>query len=274
MRFESKRAVVTGGASGIGRAAALRLAEEGAFVLIGDVDEAGGHALAEQSNRIAFRRCDVTAEADIIALLAECDEGGGLDVLFNNAGAGGSPSRIDEIAAADWDRTQSLLLRSVALGIRHAAPLMAKRGGGAIVNTSSVSALESGYAPIAYSTAKAGVLHLTRLAAAELARHNIRVNAVVPGFIATNIFARHLDLPEDKRVQANGLIAAVAGKAQPVQRTGQPEDIAAAVAYLASDDASFVTGTHLLVDGGLTVGTRASWDETAPSLFAALEAFR
>lgn len=274
MRFEGKRAVVTGGASGIGRATALRLAAEGAFVLVGDVDEAGGRALAEQSNRIAFQRCDVTEEGDIAALLAECDAGGGLHVLFNNAGAGGSPARIDEIAAADWDRTQSLLLRSVALGIRHAAPLMAARGGGAIINTSSVSALESGYAPIAYSTAKAGVLHLTRLAAAELARHRIRVNAVVPGFIATNIFARHLEVGEDKRAQANAMIAAVAGKAQPVQRTGQPEDIAGAVAYLASDDAAFVTGTQILVDGGLTVGTRASWDETAPSLFAALEAFR
>jgi NAD(P)-dependent dehydrogenase (short-subunit alcohol dehydrogenase family) len=274
MRFEGKRAVVTGGASGIGRATALRLAEEGAFVLIGDVDEAGGRALAESSNRIGFRRCDVTEESDIAELLAECDAGGGLDVLFNNAGAGGAPDRIDEIAAADWDRTQSLLLRSVALGIRHAAPLMAKRGGGAIVNTSSISAMQSGYAPIAYSTAKAAVLHLTQVAAAELARHRVRVNAVVPGFIATNIFARHLDVPEAQRAQANALIAQVAGKVQPVQRTGQPEDIAAAVAYLASDDASFVTGTHLVVDGGLTIGTRASWDAEAPSLFAALEAFR
>jgi NAD(P)-dependent dehydrogenase (short-subunit alcohol dehydrogenase family) len=274
MRFEGKRAVVTGGASGIGRAAALRLAEEGAFVLIGDVDEAGARALAESSNRIGFRRCDVTEESDIAELLAECDAGGGLDVLFNNAGAGGAPDRIDEIAAADWDRTQSLLLRSVALGIRHAAPLMAKRGGGAIVNTSSISAMQSGYAPIAYSTAKAAVLHLTQVAAAELARHRVRVNAVVPGFIATNIFARHLDVPEAQRAQANALIAQVAGTVQPVQRTGQPEDIAAAVAYLASDDASFVTGTHLVVDGGLTIGTRASWDAEAPSLFAALEAFR
>jgi NAD(P)-dependent dehydrogenase (short-subunit alcohol dehydrogenase family) len=151
---------------------------------------------------------------------------------------------------------------------------MAKRGGGAIVNTSSISAMQSGYAPIAYSTAKAAVLHLTQVAAAELARHRVRVNAVVPGFIATNIFARHLDVPEAQRAQANALIAQVAGKVQPVQRTGQPEDIAAAVAYLASDDASFVTGTHLVVDGGLTIGTRASWDAEAPSLFAALEAFR
>ncbi len=166
----------------------------------------------------------------------------------------------------------ALLLRSVAMGIRYAAPLMAKRGGGAIVNTSSVSALGSGYAPTAYSTAKAGVLHLTRIAAADLARHNIRVNAVVPGFITTNIFSAALGLEGEQRDKANAVLGAIAGQAQPVQRAGRPEDIAAAVVYLASEDAAFVTGTHILVDGGMLVGTRDSWDENAPSLFAALEA--
>lgn len=275
MRLQGRRAVVTGGASGIGRATALRLVDEGAEVWIGDIDRDAGEEIAETSNgRIHFRHTDVTDEAAIAALLAAADAAGGLDIVFNNAGAGGARERIDEIAAADWDRTQSLLLRSVALGIRHAAPLMAKRGGGAIVNTSSVSALGSGYAPIAYSTAKAGVLHLTKLAAAELARHRIRVNAVVPGFITTNIFTRDLETSEDKRQMANQAIAGIAAKAQPVQRAGRPEDIAAAVAYLASDDAAFVTGTHILVDGGMTIGTRASWDESEPSLFTALDAFK
>ena len=275
MRLQGRRAVVTGGASGIGRPTALRLVDEGAEVWIGDIDRDAGAEIAATSNgRIHFQHTDVTDEAAIAALLGAADAAGGLDILFNNAGAGGARERIDEIAADDWDRTQSLLLRSVALGIRHAAPLMAKRGGGAIVNTSSVSALGSGYAPIAYSTAKAGVLHLTKLAAAELARHRIRVNAVVPGFITTNIFTRHLDVGEDKRQMANQAIAGIAAKAQPVQRAGRPEDIAAAVAYLASDDAAFVTGTHILIDGGMTIGTRASWDESEPSLFTALEAFR
>ena len=274
MRFSGKRAVVTGGASGIGRATALRLAEEGAGVWIGDIDEAAGQELAATSNgKITFRRCDVTEADDIRTLMEAADSAGGLDVLFNNAGAGGAPEKIDEISPEDWDRTQSLLLRSVALGIRYAAPLMAKRGGGAIVNTSSVSALGTGYAPTAYSTAKAGVLHLSKMAAADLAKINVRVNAVIPGFITTNIFTRHLEVPEEQRERANQIIAQVAAKAQPVARAGRPEDIAAAVAYLLSDEAGFVTGTHLVVDGGITIGTRPSWDPEQPGLFAALESF-
>ena len=273
MRFQGKRAVVTGGASGIGRATALRLVEEGAEVLVGDLDAAAGTELAQTSNgRIRFRQTDVTQVDQIAALMQEADDAGGLDVVFNNAGAAGARARIDEISPEEWDATMALLLRSVAMGIRYAAPLMAKRGGGAIVNTSSVSALGSGYAPSAYSTAKAGVLHLTTIAAADLARHNIRVNAVVPGFITTNIFASALGLEGEHRDKANGVLGAIAGAAQPVRRAGRPEDIAAAVAYLASDDAAFVTGTHILVDGGMLVGTRASWDESAPSLFSALEA--
>ena len=275
MRFTGKRAVVTGGASGIGRATALRLADEGAFVLVGDLDGEGGQALADASGgRIGFRRCDVMQAGDIEALMQAAHDGGGLDVVFNNAGAGGAREPIGEISPEEWDRTMALLLRSVALGIRYAAPLMQARGGGAIVNTSSVSALGSGYAPTAYSTAKAGVLHLTKIAAADLARHGIRVNAVIPGFITTNIFTRHLEIGENARAQADAMIEHVAAQAQPIPRAGRPEDIAAAVAYLASDDASFVTGTSILVDGGMLVGTRQSWDPAQPSLFAALDALK
>ena len=275
MRFSGKRAVVTGGASGIGRATALRLAAEGAEVVIGDIDEAGANAVAGASDgRIISHPTDVLDANAIDALMRTADARGGIDIVFNNAGAGGSRETIDTISPEDWDRTQALLLRSVALGIRYAAPLMAKRGGGAIINTSSVSALGTGYAPTAYSTAKAGVLHLTKLAAAELAKDRIRVNAVVPGFIATEIFASALALNGDKRRQANAMIAQAAANAQPVRRTGTPDDIAAAVAYLASEDASFVTGTHILIDGGMTIGTRESWDPETPSMWSALEAFR
>ncbi len=279
MRFAGKRAVVTGGASGIGQATALRLVREGAEVLIGDIDEAGGRELAATSNgRIAFQRCNVCEAGDIESLIHTADAAGGIDVLFNNAGAGGARARIDEISPDEWDFTQDLLLRSVALGIRYAAPLMARnnegRGGGAIVNTASIAALGTGAAPTAYSVAKAGVLHLTHMAAADLARHNIRVNAVCPGFITTNIFTAAMEIDGQARDQANAAITGIAASAQPIQRPGSPDDIAAAVAYLASEDAAFVTGTHIVVDGGMTLGPRHSWDPNVPSLFAMLEAFK
>ncbi|MEN2785955.1 SDR family NAD(P)-dependent oxidoreductase [Sphingomonas qilianensis] len=271
MRFTGKRAVVTGGASGIGKATALRLVSEGAEVWIGDIDENGGRELAATSNeRIHFLRTDVTQAADIEALMTTADA----HVVFNNAGAGGSRSPIHEISPEDWDRTQSLLLRSVALGIRYAAPLMIARGeGGAIVNTASIAALQAGAAPTAYSVAKAGVLHLTTMAAADLSQFDIRVNAVCPGFITTNIFTSALGIAGDKCAVANGAIGQIAAKAQPLQRAGRAEDIAAAAAYLASDDAGFVTGTHITVDGGMTIGPRHGWDPATPSLFTALEAF-
>lgn len=268
MRFVDKIAVVTGGASGIGRATALRLAAEGATVIVGDLDEDGGRAL--ETDRIRFFRTDVTSEGDIKSLLAEAEKLGGPDILFNNAGAAGLRAKIDEIDADGWDRTMALLLSSVALGIRHAAPLIAAKGGGAIVNTASVAALAAGAAPTAYSVAKAGVLHLTKLAAADLAKSNIRVNAVLPGFIMTNIFASAIGLTGAGRDQANAMIEATGARAQPIGRAGRPEDIAAAVAFLASDDASFITGTHILVDGGLSVGPRHSWDPQVPGLFEAL----
>lgn len=272
MRFAGKRAVVTGGASGIGAATARRLAAEGAWVLIGDIDVAGAEAIAAGNpDRMKARRCDVMQADDIAALIQAAHSGGGIDILFNNAGAGGARAPIDEISAEEWDFTQNLLLRSVALGIRFAAPLMAARGGGAIVNTASIAALETGAAPTAYSVAKAGVLHLTKMAAADLARHCIRVNAVCPGFITTNIFASAIGLEGAARDKANAVIAGIARRAQPIQRPGSPEDIAGAVAYLASDDAAFVTGTHIVVDGGITIGPRHSWDPQSPSLFALLE---
>ena len=274
MRFAGKVAVVTGAASGIGKASVLKLASEGAHVFAADIDEAGGQALAAESNgKIDFIRCDVTRPAEIEALMNEAAaRGGGIDIVFNNAGAGGERAPIDEITPEGWDRTMDLLLRSVAMGIRYASPHMKGRKGASIVNTASVAALGAGYSPTAYAVAKAGVLHLTKVAATDLARYGIRVNAICPGFINTNIFTSSLDVPDASKDMAKAIIAGLSDAAQPVARGGQPDDIANAVAYLASEEASFMTGTHLLVDGGLTIGQRHAWDPEAPGLFDALVA--
>ena len=279
MRFAGKVAVVTGAASGIGKAAVLKLASEGAHVFAADIDEAGGQALAAASNgRIDFIRCDVTQPADIEALMnAAAAKGGGIDIVFYNAGAGGDRAPIDEITPEGWDRTMDLLLKSVAMGIRYAAPHMkgrpsTKSGGASIVNTASVAALGAGSSPTAYAVAKAGVLHLTKVAATDLAQYGIRVNAICPGFINTNIFTESLEVPEASKDAAKAIIADMSAHAQPVARGGQPEDIANAVAYLASEDAGFMTGTHMLVDGGLTIGQRHAWDPEAPGMFDALTA--
>lgn len=277
MRFSGKTVVVTGAASGIGAESARLFAREGAVVFAADIDAEGGDALAsEGTGDIRFRRCDVCATDEIMALMdCAAAETGGIDVVFNNAGAGGARAKIHEIEPADWDRTMDLLLRSVAFGIRYAVPHMQGRPGAAIVNTASVAATASGYSPTAYAVAKCGVLHLTKVAAADLASFGIRVNAILPGFINTNIFTRMLEVPEETKHIAQAMIAQASANAQPVKRGGQPRDIAEACAFLASDAASFITGTSLLVDGGLTIGQRASWDPETPSMLqglAALEA--
>ncbi|MEE4201890.1 SDR family NAD(P)-dependent oxidoreductase [Erythrobacter sp.] len=278
MRFSDKIAVVTGAASGIGAETARLFAREGAIVFAGDIDEAGGAKLAaEAEGDIRFVPCDVTDPAAIEALMnAAAGVDGGIDILMNNAAAGGARANIDEIEPADWDMTMNLVLRSVALGIRYAVPHMkgrasTKNGGANIVNVSSVAAVGPGYAPTAYSVAKAGVLHLTKCAAADLAQFGIRVNAVQPGFINTNIFTASLDVPGEMKKLANAAIAQISSNAQPVRRGGQSADIAEAVAYLAGAGAGFVTGTSLIVDGGITLGPRHSWDPEEPGLFSALE---
>lgn len=272
MRFEGKTAVITGGSSGIGRGTVDLFLREGASVVMGDIDEAEGSAMMSSlGDDFHFMKCDVTEEEQVKALMDHAAEKtGGIDIVFNNAGSGGPRDPIDEISGDDWDFAMALLLKSVAMGIRHAAPHLKKRGGGAIVNTASVCSFQSGYGPVAYSTAKAGVLHLTKVAAAELAQYKIRVNAICPGFIQTNIFAATAGANAAEAAQINAVIGQAAAGAQPVARPGVPHDIAEAAAYLASDAAGFVTGTHLLVDGGLLVGTQASWDPEMPGMLDAI----
>ena len=273
MRFTGKTAVITGAASGIGRAATLLFAREGATVYAADLDMAGAEAVATEGENIIPVACDVCDVAQIKALMDRAGaEQGAIDYLFNNAGAGGDRAPIDEIEPEGWDRTFDLLLRSVAMGIRYAVPHMKSRPGAAVVNTSSVAAVGPGYSPTAYAVAKAGVLHLTKCAATDLAKFGIRVNAVQPGFINTNIFTASLEMPAELEQTAKAMIKQMSSNAQPVARSGMPVDIANAVAFLCSDAASFMTGASLIVDGGLTVGPRHSWDPEAPGLFDALQA--
>lgn len=261
-RLAGKVAVVTGGCSGIGLGAVERFAEEGARVMVGDIDaESGAQLQNRYQGEVVFRRCDVTSEADIQGLMdAAAETFGGLDVLFNNAGAGGARETLAEMTGEAWDRTQALLLRSVALGMRYAIPHMKKRGKGSIINTASIAGMQAGAGPIAYSTAKAAVIHLTRVAAAELGRDGIRVNAICPGLILTNIFTPSDMMPPAMADMVKASMAQTAPDAQPIAKAGEPLDIANAALFFASDESAFVTGVHMLVDGGMHTGPRQAWD--------------
>jgi NAD(P)-dependent dehydrogenase (short-subunit alcohol dehydrogenase family) len=213
----------------------------------------------------------VTQEGDIAAAVGLAkSEFGGLDVLFNNAGISDMMREIAAIEAETWSWIFDVLVRGPALGMKYAEPLMAERGGGSIINTASIAGLQAGWGPIAYSSAKAAVIHMSRCAAAQLSPRKIRVNAICPGLIATSIFGASLGLPREVADQMAARVAEHGAKVQPIPKAGVPEDIARAALYLASDDSEFVTGTHLVVDGGITVGGRHSWDATGPSPFAEL----
>lgn len=261
-RLKGKIAVITGGCSGIGLATVELFVAEGARVMIGDIDDAAGTAIAARHNgTVAYCRCDVKDEAQIDGLMAAAvARFGGLDILFNNAGAGGSPNRLEDMTGDAWDLSQTLLLRSVALGMRYALPHMKARGGGAIVNTASIAGMQAGAGPIAYSVAKAGVIHLTRVAAAELARDGVRVNAICPGLILTNIFTPAETVPAGLATMIRQTMAQTAPEAQPIAKPGLPIDIANAALFFASDESAFVTGVHMLVDGGMFTGPRNAWD--------------
>ena len=250
MRLRDRVAVITGAASGMGKATAMRFLAEGASVVLADYNTAtGAAALGEAAGqgfgeRCRFVRADVAVEADVENMIDSAVKSfGHLDIVFNNAGVGGAIGPLTETRVEDWDYTFAVLVKGVFLGIKHATRVMRAQGrGGAIINTASVAGLSGDGGPIAYSAAKAAVINLTRGAAVELAPDRIRVNAICPGFIATPLAEQ--GRPESTR--------AAFATSQPWPDYGRGEHIAGAALFLASEDAEFVTGEALVVDGGLT----------------------
>lgn len=265
--LKGKVAVITGAASGIGLAGVETFIAAGAKVIAGDIQDEKGKALETRfgSDKLRFVHCDVTNMAELQAIMdAAPATFGSLDIVWNNAGHGGTSTSVEELDLDAYDQTMGLLLKQVFAGTKFAIPHM-KEKGGAIINTSSISAICAGYAPITYSVAKKGVAHFSKLAAAELSKYRIRVNAILPGFIATSIFGASLGMSREAADQIAEMLAQAGGSMQPIGRVGRGSDIAEMAAFLASDDASFITGGEFVVDGGMTVGPRHSWDETAAS---------
>lgn len=261
--LSDKVAIITGAASGIGLAGVETFVDRGAKVVAADLQTEKGQALEERfgSDRVKYVNCDVTNLDSLKALIDTAPEVyGGLDVLWNNAGHGGLPGGVEEYDPAGWQHTMNLLLNAVFAGTHYAIPHM-KENGGSIINTSSVSAVCAGYAPITYSVAKKGVAHFSKLAAAELAKYKIRVNAILPGFIATSIFGASIGLERNQADQMAEMLSQNGGGIQPIGRAGQPHDIARMAGFLASNDAEFITGGEFLVDGGITTGPRHAWSE-------------
>jgi NAD(P)-dependent dehydrogenase (short-subunit alcohol dehydrogenase family) len=252
-RLQGKSAVVTGGAVGIGRACVLRMAEEGAKVAIFDVLESEGKALAGElaarNHQVLFSRVDVADEGAVKAGLdAAAARFGGLNVMVNNAGISGSPKPTDQVSEAEWDRVQAVNVKGVFFGTKHAIPHLRAAGGGSIVNLSSIAGLigVGGIAP--YHASKGAVRLMTKNDAITYAPEKIRVNSIHPGYIWTPMVENHLRATSDDLEAAK----AAAGQVHPLGHMGEPDDIAWAVVWLASDEAKFVTGAEIVIDGGYT----------------------
>ena len=254
-RVEGKVAVVTGAASGLGEATARLMHAEGASVILTDIqDDRGQRVVADLGDRARYLHCDVTSEPDVAQAVDEAvREFGRLDCMFNNAGIVGTQGGIDEIPLEEYEFTMAVLLRSVFLGMKHAARVMKPQCSGVILSTTSIGGLQGGLGPHVYGAAKGAVVALTKNVAAELGAWSIRVNAIAPGKILTPMNAANLTGDPEAMDQAR---EAFATRTPLRGRIGEADDIAHAALWLASDDAGFVSGHILVVDGGLTTGSR------------------
>ena len=254
-------ALVTGGAAGIGRATALAFAAAGVKVVVADLDSAGGEgtveAIRQAGGEALFIRCDVTRDAEVKALVEGCAAYGRLDYAFNNAGIEIEQGKLADGNEAEFDAIMAVNVKGVWLCMKHQIPLMLAQGGGAIVNTASVAGLGAAPKMSIYAASKHAVIGLTKSAAIEYAKKGIRVNAVCPAVIDTDMFRRAYEADPRK--------AEFAAAMHPLGRVGRVEEIAAAVLYLCSDNAGFTTGIALPVDGGRRRSERAAIHRDAPA---------
>lgn len=256
-RLRDKICIITGATSGIGLRTAEVFAAQGARVVIAGRRRAEGEAAAAAIGaRCQFIQTDVTDEAQIRTLIESTHQRfGRVDCLFNNAGGPAPVGPIQDVPAAGVDAALALLLRSVVLGMKHVAPIMIAQRSGSIINNGSIAGSRAGYSSsMIYSAAKAAVIHLSKCVAMQLGESGVRVNALSPGGIATGIFGKALGLPTDRAEQSAQQLTGALAKMQPIPRAGLPDDIAQAALFLASDEASFINGQDIVVDGGVTAG--------------------
>lgn len=256
MRLKGKVAVVTGAASGIGRATAILFGEEGARVMCADIDGDGvkltARHIVDGGSEGAAIQVDVSQDADAQRMVRETVERWGrLDILFNNAGVEGPEVAVTDLSEEDWDHTIDVNLKGVFLGCKYAIPRMLKAGGGVIINNASVAGLRGIPMSSTYCSSKGGVVLLTKALAVEWGRQGIRVNCVCPGVILTPMVEREIDeeLSLARHLTREEILERW-GRAHPLGRVGTAEEVAKTVLFLASDDASFITGVALPVDGG------------------------
>jgi len=268
-KLDGKIAIITGATSGIGLSTAELFVAEGAKVVIAGRRRAEGEAIAKRLGAAcSFVQTDATREEQFRALVDHAmTRHERLDCLFNNAGGPGPTGGIADLPIDAFDACVALNLRSVAIGMKLAAPIMRKQGSGSIINNGSIAGSRAGYSSsTTYSAAKAAVIQLTKVVAMELGESNVRVNSISPGAIATGILAKALGLSVAEAERSVETIRKAYAKAQPIPRAGLPEDIAQAALFLASDESSFVNGHDLVVDGGV-IGGR-NWSQQQEGLKA------